>query len=422
MRIAALVLSLALPASAQVTQEKMSEIERKIEALSKEMENIKLGEAAPEPVAEKAQLSFGPAASKVYGVAEKKVSIGGYGEMSYQNFARRRQDGGSAGLRDRADFVRAILYAGYKFNDWILFNSETEFEHGSTTNQGARGEVSIEMAYLDFRFHELVGARAGLLLMPMGITNEMHEPTTFHGVQRPSVERNVIPSTWRENGAGLFGEWRQLSWRTYVVAGLQAVANTGPTGFTDTTGIRSGRSSGANSMAEDLAVVARADYKPAEGSIVGGSIYHGEADQGLLNASVPVSLWEVHGQTEFRGAELKALYTEGRISGTQAINASNGRVIGRRLFGGYAEGAFNVLSLCQTAKYLAPFFRYERYDTQLRTDANLAKNRASSRVEYTAGLTFKPIPQVAIKADHQWLKNQARTGVNQWNLGLGYIF
>lgn len=421
MSIAALLLALTLPASAQVTPEKVTELERKIDALSQEMERMKLGEAAPEPVADK-RTFLAPAASKVYRAGEKKVSVGGYGEMAYQNFARRRQDAGASGQRDRADFIRAILYVGYKFNDRILFNSELEFEHATTANTAARGEVSVEQAYLDFKLHDLVGARAGLLLVPMGITNEMHEPTTFHGVQRPSVERNVIPSTWRDNGAGLFGEAGPVSWRTYVLAGLQATSNTGPTGFNESTGIRSGRSNGANSMAEDLAWVARADVKPVEGTMLGGSFYVGEADQGLISASVPVTLWEVHGQAEYRGAELKALYAEGRIGNTGALNAANGRVVGSKLFGGYVEGAFNVLSLAETSHYLAPFFRYERYDTQARTLAQLAKSPANSRVEYTAGVSYKPIPQVVLKADHQWMRNQARTGVNQWNLGLGYIF
>ncbi len=71
---------------------------------------------------------------------------------------------------------------------------------------------------------------------------------------------------------------------------------------------------------------------------------------------------------------------------------------------------------------LSPFVRYERYDTQADTPSAFAKNPANSRVEYVTGLTYKPIPQVSVKADHMWARNQARTGVNQWNLGLAYIF
>lgn len=427
--LVAALLTLAVPVFAQ---DRMSEIERKIDALTREMETLKLGEAAPEPVATgPGVLGFAPAASKVYRAPQNKVSIGGYGEMLYQNFDKRREDGQPASTKDRLDFARAILYTGYKFNDWILFNSEIEFEHATTGNAGARGEVSVELAYLDFRLSEPLGVRAGLLLVPVGLTNEIHEPTTFHGVNRPSVERNVIPTTWRENGAGLFGQWKMLQYRTYVLAGLQADTDRSVSGFASDTWIRSSRQQGAQSAAEDFAWVGRVDVTPVEGTVVGSSLYMGEADQGLGDfggESVNVALWEGHAKTEFRGLELKGLYALGRIDNAAKVNAARGftdaarNSVGSRVFGGYGEAAFNVLSLTPTKHYLAPFFRYERYDTQYRTPDNFTKNPANSRTEYTAGLTYKPIPQVAIKGDHQWMRNQAGTGVKQWNLGIAYIF
>lgn len=411
---------------------KLTELERKLDAVTQEIEKLKLGEAAAEPAATESVLGFAPAASKVYRAQPNKVSIGGYGEMIYQNFSKRRQDAGPAGVRDEADFLRAILYAGYKFNDWILFNSEVEFEHGTTKVGGGanRGEVSVELAAIDFRFRPELGVRAGMLLMPMGLLNEIHEPTTFHGVKRTSVEQNIIPSTWRENGAGLFGEWGPLSYRSYVVTGLQATSNTGVTGFASSNALRNGRSSGAKSFAEDIASVTRVDYAPAAGVLVGGSFYVGQADQSLVVNSVPVTLWEGHLKAEYRGAQLRALYAEGRVGNADTVNIAQGYTnaartsIGSKMFGGYVEGAYDVLSLMKETKgqSLSPFVRYERYDTQADTPSAFAKNPANSRVEYVTGLTYKPIPQVAVKADHMWVRNQARTGVNQWNLGLAYIF
>lgn len=423
-----LILGLTAAARSQTTPspDRISELERKIDALSQEMEKLKLGEAAAEPRADQSVAGYAPAASKVYRAAENKISIGGYGEMTYQNFSKRRQNAAAAGVRDEADFLRAILYVGYKFNDWILFNSELEFEHGTTGN--TRGEASLEQGYMDFRLSEPFGIRAGMMLVPMGITNEIHEPTTFHGVRRPSVEQNVIPTTWRENGVGVFGEYGMLSYRSYLMTGLQAVSNTGVTGFSGSTALRSGRSSGAKSFAEDFAWVGRLDIAPIEGVRIGGSLYQGEADQGLSVTAIPVSLWEGHAQAEYRGVEVKALYTQGKVGNADTVNSLQGFTnaaqtsVGSRFFAGYAEAAFNVLSLTPSRHYLAPFFRYERYDTQWKTPSGFAKNPANSRVEYTLGLTYKPIAQVAVKMDQQWKKNQARTGVNQWNLGLAYIF
>src|SRR3989442_15255685 len=89
---------------------------------------------------------------------------------------------------DTADLLRAVLYVGYKFSDRILFNSELEVEH-ATTGEGdeEKGEVSAEFAYLDFKPWKRVGLRAGLLLLPMGFTNELHEAPVFHGARRPAV-------------------------------------------------------------------------------------------------------------------------------------------------------------------------------------------------------------------------------------------
>ena len=60
----------------------------------------------------------------------------------------RPQDDLPSGPTDRIDALRAIVYVGYKFSDRILFNSEIEFEHGSTEDGGS---VSVEFAYLDYR-------------------------------------------------------------------------------------------------------------------------------------------------------------------------------------------------------------------------------------------------------------------------------
>lgn len=416
----------AAPLAAQ-NDAKMADLEKKVEALAGEIERLKMGEAA-EPELTSVN-GLGPAASKVYGKGAKRVSLGGYGEMAYQNYRGRKQNGATAGKRDTVDLVRAILYVGYKFNDWIAFNSETEFEHAT---EGKRGEVSVEMATLDFTpFGRPLGLRAGLMLMPVGFTNEMHEPTTYHGVNRPGVETNLIPTTWRENGVGFFGEAGPLSYRTYLVTGLQASSDGVVTGFKGDKGLRDGRSSGSKSYAEDLAWVGRLDVTPTAGVTAGGSLYMGEADQRQLKApQVPVTLWELHARGQWRGAELKALYTEARIGNVGALNAAQGftlagkNSVGSALFGGYLEAAFDVLSLCSrnNGHYLAPFFRYERYDTQKTVPDGFTKDPANSRVEYTLGATYKPIPQVAVKLDHQFMKNQAQTGVGQTNLGIGYIF
>lgn len=413
------------------------EMERKIEILTQELEKSKLGEVT-EPTY-KSAFGLAPAASKVYHVS-RGVSIGGYGEMTVQDFAARKDDGSISGKKREADFLRAVVYMGFKFTDKILFNSEIEFEHATTASgAGARGEVSLEFAYLDFLVAKPLGVRAGLLLVPMGFINEMHEPTIFHGVRRPNVESNILPTTWRENGAGIFGVAGALHYRAYLMSGLQAIKDAdittgvkGPVqGFSASSALRNGRSKGAKSQSDDLAFVGRVDYHGIPGALLGVSYYAGKSGHNNTDAAgndidAPVTLADVHGQWEYRGLEIKALYARGTIDDVADINTKNGLTgnasVGEKFFGGYVQAAFDVLSLTGSKHYLAPFARWERYDTQQQVPLAFTKNPANERTEITVGVTYKPHPNTAIKADWQDMKDGAGTGVDQFNLGIGYLF
>ena len=96
--------------------------------------------------------------------------------------------------------------------------------------------------------------------------------------------------------------------------------------------------------------------------------------------------------------------------------------MGSDLFGGYIEIAYDVLTPLQSNHSLSPFFRYERYDTQKGVPEAWVKNPSNSRLEWTFGLDYKPIPRVVLKFEHQIKKDEGRTGIGQTNLGIGYIF
>ena len=48
----------------------------------------------------------------------------------------------------------------------------------------------------------------GRSLAPLGIVGPRHEPPLFFGVERPNVEKYILPSTWSVDGVG-------LNWRSY---------------------------------------------------------------------------------------------------------------------------------------------------------------------------------------------------------------
>jgi hypothetical protein len=420
--ITALLIALfTLPVFAQKSEaERIEEMERQIEILSQEIEALKNRQTEKRVIADTEQFGLGAAASKVYR-AEQGLSFGGYGEYLYQNFAGTNDAGARVGTRDNADALRAILYTGYKFNDRILMNTEIEFEHGST---GAGGEVSLEFGYLDFLVGQSAGVRAGLVLIPMGFINEQHEPTAFLGANRPATERLIIPSTWREMGAGGFGESGQLSWRGYVVNGMNAARFTAG-------GIRSGRGNGARALAEDLAVTARLDWQPVVGTTLGLSGYAGQAGQeaavGGETIDGGLTLFEVHAETKIRGLWLRGLYSAGTIDDAAQINRLNNLTgpasIGEEFGGWYGEAGYDLASLFSFGQQsVMPFFRYESLDTQRAVPAGYSRNPANEMTIFTLGVQYKPIPQTVIKADYQNIDNEAGTGTNQWNLLVGYIF
>jgi hypothetical protein len=54
--------------------------------------------------------------------------------------------------------------------------------------------------------------------------------------------------------------------------------------------------------------------------------------------------------------------------------------------------------------------------------AGFRRDPANDLDVLTLGLAWKPIEQLVVKADWQAVDNRAGTGVDQFNLGLGYVF
>ncbi len=397
-----LAFALFLPAAAGAAS--VDELERRLDLVTDELQKLKNEQAISEDPEYKSTFGLGPAASKIYQVAHG-LSVGGYGEAHYTNFVSDKTK------NDEADFVRAILYVGYKFTDNILFNSEIEFEHGSTDKDGS---VSVELAQIDFLINEGFNLRGGMVLIPVGITNELHEPTLYHGNDRPLVETQVIPSTWRELGIGAFGELAEgLDYKLYLVNGFDAAKF-------DAKGLRGGRQKGSKAKADDWAVVARLDYEPVLGLQLGASTYLGDSGQNQEFAgdkpNVFTQIYEVHGQYKRHGLELKALASRVEIDDNDKLSLASGKSVPERISGWYGEVAYDLLPLLvpATNQYLAPFLRYESIDYgQSAEDVEL----------WVSGLSYKPIPNVVVKADYRNFNHKFKSdAADEVNFGIGYIF
>ncbi len=120
------------------------------------------------------------------------------------------------------------------------------------------------------------------------------------------------------------------------------------------------------------------------------------------------------------------LYVATEIDDVTEINAAQSFVgdqsVGEQQFGYYGEIGYNTLSTLATEHELIPYLRYERFDTQYRVPVGFAANPANDVTVTTFGVSYKPILNVALKLDYNWIENEARTGVNQFNIALGFMF
>ena len=393
-----------------------AEQDRKIGVLATELERLKSALVLPPNKELKSLYGYGPAAAKVY-QTERGLSIGGYGEFNYQQLVSDRQ-----GHENNFDVERFVLYTGYKFTDRIILNSELEFEHAVVAHD-TDGEAEVEFVTLDFLGWKQLNARLGLMLVPMGFINEIHEPPFFHGVFRPEVEQRIIPTTWRAGGVGLFGTLAPgLDYRAYLVNGMSA------DGFSNE-GVREGTQEGSFASANDFAGTARLDYAPFAGALIGASFFAGNAGQGHEFAGkkpgVFTLLWETHAQLRWRGLELRALGAFTNIHDADLVSEQLEDTIGKDQYGFYVEAAYDVLPwvLPETTQYLAPFFRYENFDTQDAVPHGFVRVPGNAVQLYTVGLDYKPHPQVVLKLEYRnFDAGSAHPHPDELNVGAGFVF
>jgi len=348
--------------------------------------------------------------------AQESTTVGGYGEIQYVNPS-------GANTPATVDVRRLVAYLAHTFSDRLALRSEVEIEHAKVESTSPTGEIAVEQVVLDYRLGERVTIRSGLLLVPLGIVNEVHEPPTFNGVDRPAVDLFVIPTTWREIGAGVVGRFAEgWSYRAYLLNGLRAA------GFT-ALGTREGSGEGQEGTFANPSFTGRVEYA-RPGLRAGASFWYGGTSGGdtLLGRSsfsTPVTFLAADVRYDVGGLALRGEVANVSIPDAAAINARYGAAVGRRITGGYAEAAVNLLHWLAPAssQRLAVFARHERFDTQASVAPGTTRDRTLDRHVTTMGLTYKPTWNTALKGDYQLLRNAAGIGESEvLSLGLGFQF
>ncbi|MBK5212985.1 MAG: hypothetical protein JJE55_04915 [Flavobacteriaceae bacterium] len=351
------------------------------------------------------------------GTFGKAVTLGGYGEMVYN-----QPEGDNGTL----DVHRLVLLLGYKFDEKTQFITEIEVEHVE--------EIYIEQAFVNYAVSNNVNLRGGLMLVPMGIINEYHEPTTFNGTDRPAVDHDIVPTTWRELGVGVTGRFPEISlgYQAYVFNGFKSTAPDdlgGVNGFLKgKDGLRGGRQKGIESTVDSPTFSIKLDYYGVPGLRFGLAGYFGKTQaadevEDLDGANIGISMVGFDVRYAFRKFTARGEFIYASLTDTDQYNTLTGKDLGSALMGYYVEGAYNLLPLTAKQKLFA-FARYEQYDTHASTEGGLARNDAYNRQDITAGLSYHIANGVVIKGDYQ-IKDNALDGAevkNQLNFGIGVWF
>lgn len=350
-----------------------------------------------------------------------RTSVGGYGEL-HLNVVVPEADG--ADTEATIDLHRLIFFFAHNFTDAIRFYTEIEIEHAFIEGGEESGELGIEQAFIDwFLVGEALALRAGVLLVPMGIINQWHEPPVFLSVERPFVDRVIIPTTWREGGAGIFGEPLEgLRYELYLVSGLNAL------GFSGSSGIRGGRQQVSEASFQAPAITGRVEYEPILGLIGGLSFYWGLAgpNAGLDDIDAPVTGVSADVRARISGLEARAVaafFAIGDADELRLVTDDMGEQItdvGSATFGTYVEAGYDVLHFMETDHALVPFARLEYYDTTMGEDDAMVDT--PSFIDLVFGVSYRPIPQLAFKTNLILRNPEEGDGAVLFDTGFGWMF
>ena len=322
------------------------------------------------------------------------------------------------------DFHRFVLLLSHAFSPRLRFVGELELEHAFVEGLEQSGELELEQAYIDFLLSRRMNLRAGMLLMPVGIINERHEPPVYNGVERPFVDTVIIPSTWFDVGAGVHGEIVPgVRYRAYVVAPLNALE------FSAEEGIRGGRQKGSEANVRNVAYTGRLEYLGVRGLTLGASFWTGESSFEAPRLDTTIHLGEVDARFRRDRLELRGQFAVVSIDDAARLNDALGRAIGvvpniaEQLRGFYGEAAYRVWN-AGAPRDLVAFVRYENFDTQHRMPEGLLPLKEFDRDAWVVGVTYYPDPDIAVKADYVRLRNQSGLIPQRHfvNLGLGWWF
>jgi hypothetical protein len=360
--------------------------------------------------------------------------IGGYGQFNLDSL----KVGEAKDFKTQANLRRIVLFVSHHLTDDIAVYTEFEWENALACD-GCAGSAEVEQAFVDWKLlGDKLALRAGLVLVPMGIINQWHEPPVFHGVERPMVDEFIIPTTWRELGAGITGHLGEIYHYELYLTTTVDPTRLGPEGLSPAL------TEGSLAPAESGAVTGRFEAEPVLGVIAGAAFFLSDAGGNgdfftvsgrKRNLFLPILGYALDARARRFGFEARAVWAQffmpnsgdlmsaRREDGSPLFpNADMTGPVATRIQGGYIELAYDVLHEFHTTQELLPFIRLETYDTQAGVPKGYKANPRLDVNELTTGLTYRPIRQLVFKSDLQLRDRRLGWDELQVDVGMGYMF
>lgn len=338
-------------------------------------------------------------------VNSPKAIVGGYMDIEYFN---RANQGNSF-----FDLHRLVPFIYGDISDRVKFAAELEFEHGTN-------DIKVEFATIDYLIQEPINLRAGVVLVPLGKFNLLHDAPLRDLTERPLVAQRIIPTTLHQPGIGTYGTFypttlSKLDYEVYFISGFTNAfgGNGNPnanSNITVTNGIRSARTNDTSfDNNNGKAVAGRLAFSPLLGVEIGGSGFFGSYDP---QSKRPLAIWALdwtfqRGPFELIGESAWAYIRQNNLSQTGVPNGQP-----RRMQGYYIQ--LNYHFLPQWLTNMAPSFFKQEVSTftavarweQMNLGQDLNSNtEAGSLGEWerlTLGLNFRPTEDTVFKTDFQY--------------------
>lgn len=398
----------------------------------------------PDQDALRRALGLSRGAARVYS-KDYGFSLAGYGELLYNKYSKTTfsvrpgfEFDLPTGKDQELSLLRGVVFLGYRLNERVVFNSEIRVDRAlidqgvatftsDYTPVSSTSNVNLDLAYVDYIISPALTLRGGIVLVPMGLINEFHEPIEYIGTRPGLGDVFTIPSIWHALGFGIAGHKWMFDYRAYVVNGLNAAK------FTEF-GFRAGREITFDTISHPSAVI-RIDSNPFPGGVLGGSYYIGNS--GIFGLDQPVdlkihtTLKELHGELRWKGAFARAQYAKGLLHSSPELNRILGKTgkrgVGKRVVGGYVEGGWNLWWARRDGTMLMPYIRGEASNPQ---DAlpppslalGLVKNHQLDFIIWILGAEFRPIPAWSIKAEFERIHDEEDFAWHEFHIDTSYSF